>query len=72
MAFVAKVGFQPEVVKTDTPAIKTQNIFAILGGLPEERQQEILAGFQRQIDTARKELPSGKRVQLGQELQGDE
>ena len=72
MAFVAKVGFRQEVEKPDQPAIKANNVLAILPGLPPERAEELLAGMQAQIDQARKELPSGSRVQPGQGLQEDE
>lgn len=63
MAFVAKVGFRVEPEKVEKQAIQTQNIFAILGGLPPERQDQIIDGFQKQLDNARKarkELPSGE------------
>ena len=59
MAFVSKVGFRIEPEKNDQPKIQNQNIFAVLPGLPEERRIEILNGMQKQIDTARKELPRG-------------
>lgn len=59
MAFVAKIGFTREPDKTDRPSIQRQNIFAILTGLPEARQREILDGFGQELDKARKELGSG-------------
>ena len=59
MAFVSKIGFRVEPEKNDQPKIQNQNIFAILPGLPPERQEQILAGFEREIQKARKELPSG-------------
>ena len=59
MAFVSKIGFRVEVEKNEQPKIQNQNIFAILPGLPPERQEQILAGFEKQIKQARKELPRG-------------
>ena len=59
MAFVSKVGFRVEAEKNDQPQIRQQNIFAILPGLPPERQEQILAGFEKEIQKARKELPRG-------------
>ena len=59
MAFVAKVGFQVQAEKPERTQIENQNIFAILPGLPEERREQILSSFERQIRQARKELPSG-------------
>jgi pyruvate/2-oxoglutarate dehydrogenase complex dihydrolipoamide acyltransferase (E2) component len=60
MTFVAKVGFQTEAPAADaTTKIGTQNVLAILPGLPQERQLEILDGMQSQITQARKELPRG-------------
>ena len=62
MAFVAKVGFQVQAEKPEQTKIENQNIFAILPGLPEDRQEQILSSFESQIKQARKarkELPSG-------------
>lgn len=59
LSFVAKIGFTREPDKSDRPNIQRQNIFAILTGLPPERQREILDGFGRELETARKELESG-------------
>jgi hypothetical protein len=62
MSFVAKVGFKADPAATDQPAIKQQNILAILPGLPEERANEIVAQFKgaiAQYEQSRKELPSG-------------
>ena len=61
MAFVAKVGFRVEQEKgPERPQVQTNNIFAVLGGLPPERQEQILMGFEKQIQKARKELPRGE------------
>jgi len=59
MAFVAKVGFRVEPERQEKTQIQTQNVLAILGGLPPERAEEILTGYQKQIDNARKELTNG-------------
>ena len=60
MAFVSKIGFEPDHTPTEGPAkIGTQNLFAVLPGLPVERQEQILSTFEAQIQKARKELPSG-------------
>lgn len=60
MSFLGKVGYRVEQEKPEHNQIKQQNIFAILPGLPPERQEQILAGFEREIQKARKELPSGR------------
>lgn len=60
LAFVSKVGddFGGKEV-SDKPQIKQQNIFAILPGLPPERQEQILSQFEKELTKARKELTSG-------------
>lgn len=59
LAFAAKIGFQWEPTQ-EKPQIQRMNIFAILNGLPEERQEQILDEFGKELTKARKELNRGK------------
>lgn len=67
MAFVAKVGFNPEPVKPEASGPKNINVLNILPGLPEERQKQIAESFEKQakdawkvINQSPKELPRGR------------
>jgi len=60
LSFAAKLAGIDKPDQENKPQIKNQNIFAILPGLPEERQKQILDGFEKELSKARKELNRGE------------